>query len=391
MLYTENYNILKKKFKIDNPRMRIEELNLEINNYLFTATKNSWLPGIKISSTDETKTLSQFPDEEIQENNSFNYSVFKNINVIRSQGAILLLHGLNERTWDKYLCWAQYLAEHTGKAVILFPISFHVNRSPALWHNPREMTKLSENRKIQYSTVKNSSFVNAALSERLCNSPERFIYSGYQSYYDVLKLITGIKSGTHPDFEKGTVIDFFGYSIGAYLAQVMLIANPDNMLDNSKVTLFCGGPVLEKINAASKYIMDTVAFEKIRNFLLDEKIWVRKISRNFIENLAADKIGPAFKSMLSAKGFRKIREKVFSQSRERLQVIALKNDHVMPYKHINNTFNGKLKKPLIKINLLDYPYVYSHETLFPVFKGNQSTLVDLNFEKTFKLAADFLR
>lgn len=47
------------------------------------------------------------------------------------RGVILLLHGLNEKRWDKYLPWALRLVRGTGKAVMLFPISFHMNRTPA--------------------------------------------------------------------------------------------------------------------------------------------------------------------------------------------------------------------------------------------------------------------
>jgi hypothetical protein len=50
-----------------------------------------------------------------------------------SRGLILLLHGLNEKRWDKYLPWARRLVRQTGKSVLLFPIAFHMSRTPAPW------------------------------------------------------------------------------------------------------------------------------------------------------------------------------------------------------------------------------------------------------------------
>ena len=64
-----------------------------------------------------------------------------------------MLHGLNERKWDKYLAWAHYLAEETGKPVIIFPTSFHINRSLPEWLNPRLMNTRAEFRRKNYGPV----------------------------------------------------------------------------------------------------------------------------------------------------------------------------------------------------------------------------------------------
>ena len=57
------------------------------------------------------------------------------------------MHGLNERNWSKYLTWAEYLSSKTGKIVILFPIAFHINRSPVGWSNPRYLQSIFTKRK----------------------------------------------------------------------------------------------------------------------------------------------------------------------------------------------------------------------------------------------------
>ncbi|NBB90561.1 MAG: hypothetical protein GVY23_05055, partial [Spirochaetes bacterium] len=113
-------------------------------------------------------------DRDVPENLRFRYPVFVPRRAQSSAagegarapsgGAIILLHGLNEKSWLKYLPWALELAEKTGRPVILFPIAFHMNRAPGAWSNPREMIGVSRERRKLFPGVAASSFVNAALS-----------------------------------------------------------------------------------------------------------------------------------------------------------------------------------------------------------------------------------
>ena len=88
-------------------------------------------------------------DAGIAENRRFTYQVFVPVERRDERKAILLLHGLNERNWDKYHHWAEYLALNTGKPVILFPIAFHMNRGPSAWLNPRSMNRVAETRRAR--------------------------------------------------------------------------------------------------------------------------------------------------------------------------------------------------------------------------------------------------
>ena len=63
-------------------------------------------------------------DEAVEENRRFNYPIFIPRKTNSGKRVLLLLHGLNERYWDKYLVWAEYLALNTRNPVILFPIAF---------------------------------------------------------------------------------------------------------------------------------------------------------------------------------------------------------------------------------------------------------------------------
>ena len=49
------------------------------------------------------------------------------------------------------------------------------------------MFKLSEQRKARFPHIVDSSLSNVAISMRLHSMPQRFIWSGLQSYYDVIQ------------------------------------------------------------------------------------------------------------------------------------------------------------------------------------------------------------
>ena len=163
----------------DEKRISIPGSDITINNLLF----ESAVPSDEFSN----KT-----DSQIDENRSFSYPVFIPRNC-ESKKVILLLHGLNERSWIKYLAWAYYLAEYTGSYVILFPISFHINRSPSSWKDPRAMINFMKDRNVSLGEINMSSFANIALSNRLTEDPMRFFKSGYQTTSDIVKLLSSDK------------------------------------------------------------------------------------------------------------------------------------------------------------------------------------------------------
>ena len=161
--------------------------------------------------------------------------------------AILLLHGLNERSWNKYLTWAEYLCTHTQRPVIMFPIAYHNNRGPMEWSNPRKMVDTLNNRKEKYCDDRSISYANVALSDRLSEHPSRFYLSGRQTLLDLSQLFEEIKDGKHPLFASGTDINIFTYSIGSFLAQISLMSNHNNLFEKSKPFMFCGGSIFSSM------------------------------------------------------------------------------------------------------------------------------------------------
>src|SRR5664279_3781727 len=170
MEYTKTYNELKSVFTNENRIMSIPDSDIKIHNILF-------------QSDVPLKEFSNQNDTLIAENRSFSYPVFTPRNR-KSDKVILLLHGLNERSWVKYLVWAYCLAQNTDSYVILFPISFHINRSPSSWKDPRAMINFLKERNSSLSGINMSSFANVAISNRLTEDPMRFFKSGYETKSD---------------------------------------------------------------------------------------------------------------------------------------------------------------------------------------------------------------
>ena len=386
--YTDSHRILGEAFSLDDDKADLGNIGVNYRTFNFRSEFAQHLPASIDLPDMERDFLGAFPDRDIRENIDFQYPVFLPQGYKQTNRAIILLHGLNEKSWDKYLTWARELVLRTGHAVILFPISFHMNRTPAGWVNPRSMSGLSRFRDSKYKDQACSTFANAAMSERLDNMPERFALSGYQSIMDLLNLVNHISSGKHPVFKEETEIHFFGYSIGAFLSQVLMIANPGGIFDKSKFVLFAGGTVFSEINGISRFILDKQAFEQLRKYYLNQDSWRRQTLKSYVKAMNVKNVARAFMAMLSPDYFSSLRESVFSNFSDRLLVYSLKDDRVFPEEHILNNFNSSG----VWVNRLDFPYEYTHESPFPISKDPAvSKEVDNSFDSLFKEVGNFLR
>jgi hypothetical protein len=375
-------------FKSDTHRAFPEGDEYTEINPLVKALMKFYLSHNEYSDRYLLKMLS-VPDIEIQENNEFTYSILSDLNCKEADSAIILLHGLNERGWEKYLPWAYHLMKSTGKPVILFPNAFHMNRAPLCWSNFRLMNEISAERKNLLPGVTLSSPINSAISTRLQFVPQRFVYSGLQTIYDITKLADQAKDGLIPGLNEGTSINLFGYSIGAFIAEIIMMSNPYGLFNNSRCVLFCGGSTLDKMLPINKYILDSGATEAIMDF------YVNRLEQNLSndERLSAlfgseDEETFIFKAMLSDKANSSVRSRYLSKIRERLYCIALGQDDVMRSEAIKETLDiPQVKK--IKIETLDFDYKYTHENPFPSLTKIKNE-VQNGFEEVFGKAAMFL-
>ncbi|MBS2096900.1 DUF6051 family protein [Carboxylicivirga linearis] len=315
-------------------------------------------------------------------NNDFSYPVINpNKKNAKADSCIVMLHGLNERSWDKYLPWAYTLAVYTGKPVILFPIAYHMNRAPKEWRDPRVMNPFVKERKSNDPLISQASVVNVALSSRLTSRPERFLLSGYQAANDLMELTAVIQSGNHPLFQSNTNIDLFTYSIGTFLTQILMLAHGDEYFSNTRIFNFCGGSTFADMHGTSKYILDSAAFNKLQYFYNNQISNEVKNNSYLYDVLNHTALGEAFKSMLSMNGLRKVKDKYLSSIKDRFTSVVLKKDTVMRPENVKESLAGT------DVEEWDFNFNYSHVTPFPLLTNKLVTQVNEAFDKLMVKAA----
>ncbi|MDL2241580.1 DUF6051 family protein [Bacteroidales bacterium OttesenSCG-928-L03] len=403
MKYIDLHKHLKAIENYEDDFIPIDDLSV-MRNYSFHSNYRFLLPG-GLGNNDDYEYIPGLPedyepdviqemlnkkDAEISENIDFRYHIILPAGEAKSKGIILLFHGFNEKTWYKYLPWAKYISEKTGKAIVLFPIAFHMNRAPVEWSDARAMYQVSAQRKQRHPDLISSSLSNVAISTRLHNKPQRFLWSGLQSYYDVIDLVETIKNGDHPVIDKDATIDFFTYSIGAFLGQILMMTNKNGYFSNSRYAAFCGGVVFNRLSPVSKFILDSEANVSLYSFVVEhlESHFKRdEVLRHYMTNHPE---GNNFRYMLNYRTETALRESLFRNMSDRFYAIALEKDTVVPPYEVINTLQGTRRDIPIPVEILDYPYDYIHEDPFPSLTKIADE-VDEQFRRTFDKISDFLK
>jgi len=326
-----------------------------------------------------------FRSREAEERNrEFSYYIMSPGNC-DGRGPIIMLHGLNERRWDKYFQWGISLAEGTGRPVILFPLAWHMNRSPRSWVDRHLMMPLVAARTSLLPDTRLTTFVNVALSTRMTISPQRFVLSGYQTIKDLEILIRLLQEGSVPGIASGGAVDIFAYSIGALATQVMMLSESSPLPDNSRVMLFCGGSAFSLMNGTSKLIMDSRALEKLLSFYLGLPAGTGRRTRDSLAELMNDTPeGRAFYHMTSLQRLESLSVRPFRKWEGRLRAVTLTGDTVIPPDAIRKTLRGA------DVQVWDPGYRFTHESPFPLLAGERTDAVDRTFGRLFETAAGFL-
>lgn len=248
---------------------------------------------------------------------------------------VVLLHGLNERSFTKYVPWAYQLWRATGAAVALFPLAFHVNRVARAWG--REVA-VHLRRRQQVAGNENVHAFNAVISERLDAHPERFFWGGLQTYRDVVDLVRRVRSGSHPQIDPGARVDLVGYSAGGYLALALLLADEDGLFGESRGVIFESGAALRSTRLSSRLIVDLSAELALM------KLYVRHTAKfadaRLRHWLAEHKEGRWFRALCGAESERSRLEARLRELAPRLLGLSNLNDEVVPPGAMLDTLQG---------------------------------------------------
>ncbi len=405
--YREESQIWADRYRSGQAALSLEELDMELYHLPFTSTVHEAMPRETEVITDNPAFLALMnyylgqaeasnehifkkltvADRDISENNRFFYPFIKPRGG-KVKDVILLFHGLNEKSYQKYLPWAGRLVRDTGKGVILFPLAFHMNRAPLSWSTPRPMMQVSKERKQLFSDLRGASFANTAISHRLQFAPQRFLLSGIQSFLDVNALAESMVRGNHPGIYQGAGIDLFGYSIGATLTEVLLMANSGGLFSDSRGFLFCGGAVLDQLTPVNKAILDNHAFKSIIRYF-NKLLKEQGGKEAMVSHLTGEGSNgfEYFKSILLRSELKDKRENRIMEIHRRLMAVAMDDDKVIPRSAISTTLQGEDGKIPTQIDVIEFAHPPSHENPFPADAGEE---VERGFSAVFNKAADFL-
>ncbi|OCA71102.1 hypothetical protein BBH99_03450 [Chryseobacterium contaminans] len=405
MEYYELYEALKSHFDSRKEIMEIRDLNVTIESIPFESRVSDLLYGsINLDCPHHHQSLKvnknsyliynqpsvDIKDFDIECNKKFEYHIVKRGDVKTADGCIIFFHGLNEKKWDKYLPWAYEIAQKTRKAVMLFPIAFHMDRAEAIWSDRHQMTEIVKFRKEKYPENTYFSYVNAATSSRLEAHPQRVFWSGLQTYSDIIEVVKEIKGNRIKGIAPDSSLDLFGYSIGSFLSMMIKMADPRGFFTQSKVFCFCGGMTIDRMFPISKYIMDSQATIKMQS------VFTELLSSDFkfdhrLKHYQDDELHPQeswFKRMLRYNYFQKEREERIHEIQSQIKAYVLEKDNIAPPIEALNTLQGGYRNINVEVEIRDFPFDYSHMVPFPLTHKHKTEITEA-FHQFTQSACDF--
>ncbi len=404
MDYLDLYNLLEAKVNPNETEIVIDEF-VTVQNQTFKSANWTILQGHShlrckehdIDFSDEifktelgyTEEGLDLIDSEVNENKEFNFHIFVPTKQKNEKEAILLMHGFNEKSWPKYLPWAYRLAKDTHRCVVLCPMAFHMNRAPSAWSERRRMHSVSQCRKEHFPDLLQSSFSNVAISTRVQSKPQRFIWSGLQTYYDIVQFIDEAKAGKYPPLTAGMQFHFFSYSIGTFLSEILKLTDPKGYFTDSKLLAFCGGPTFNRLTPVSKAILDSEANIALYTYMVEHLESHLKREKRLHHYLEEHPEGHSFRMMLDFKVMRQEREKRFREISSQVFAIVLEQDKVIPAYDVVSTLKGAAHDIPTEVIVTDFDYPYTHENPF-VNKESIRDKVDTAFQTTFDKFCDYL-
>jgi hypothetical protein len=252
------------------------------------------------------------------------------------------------------------------------------------------MKRVSQNRQLASPTIVNSTFANAAISTRLQENPQRFCWSGLQTIEDISKFLDEVRSGARSPIAPKAQVNIFAYSIGAFLAEILLMADVGRHFANTRLFMFCGGATVDRMYPNSRYILDsdaTIALHALFLSRLPSELQHDSRLGHYISRAHSE--GQVFRWLLSYHEHKLEREARLRQLSNQIAAAVLRKDTVVPPGEVLNTLQGEARDVPVRVRLFDFPFDCSHVVPFPL-NAPEPALTQA-FEQVFETAADHLR
>ncbi|HVN25550.1 MAG TPA: DUF6051 family protein [Syntrophorhabdales bacterium] len=297
-------------------------------------------------------------DRNTESNECFMFPVFRPAG--QTFGDCLFLgHGLNETSYLKLKYWAKALCHNLRMPVLIFPLSFHVNRRPSSWL--MRMRSLYRSRS-QINENRCASPFNAVISHRFAEMPERFFRGALQSYCDIKDLTLLMRKG---QFETMTGrgeqilaptarINFLGYSITGYLYLALVMLMGDDLLSDSRVVLFSSCTHIRDMNPVSVLVIDEDAFRRSKQFY--EGGYKEQASPEFRCWLHEEETGLWFKRLFFNEGGRDRLHDATRTLSNRVLIIGDPHDEVFPLEATKANLGGFLHCRAMALGRHEFPF-----------------------------------
>ena len=283
-------------------------------------------------------TIGEPIDWLIGENNQFRFPLLREHRsgpLVRHNHLVVLLHGLNERSFTKYIPWAFQIWTQAQIPVIMFPLPFHINRVRREW-GQEQQAMYGRRREVPGNEYAHR--FNAVISERLAVHPERFFWGAMQAYRDIIDIVEQIRADRHPHFTPDARVDVLGYSAGGYIGLALLMENHRGYFNDSRGVMFASCCAVRDVNLSSPLILDHGA--EVALMKLYVKYREKLMSHRLKHWLEVHTEGQWFNAFLGLMPNRALLDKRLREVAPRLLAIAGTDDQVMPPGAMMNALQG---------------------------------------------------
>jgi hypothetical protein len=168
------------------------------------------------------------------------------------------------------------------------------------------------------------------------------------------------------------------------------MSDPNGAFAQTRLCLFCGGAVLNRMSPVSRFILDSECNVALYSYAvehLESHLRANDRLRHFLGDEHPE--GKNLRSMLNYNVMRREREAHFRRLAPRMLAMTLEEDAVVPAHEVRSTLQGSERDIPTRVEVMDLPYPYRHEDPFPASEKHRGA-VNNAVTQMMALACEFL-